>query len=299
MVIVNESLSEAAARADTGERDEYDGGPGRGSPESMPTAMPKAGRRGAEAGGRAGAVWLQRMPSLVPHLSPRVAIGPATAADADWTHDAAVGAAHTARGQARPYLVVKRLFDIVAATTLLIVLSPLMLLLAGVVRLDSRGPILFRQRRVGKHGDSFEMLKFRTMVAERRRRSGPPPPHGERRRVHKSASDPRVTRVGRFLRRTSLDELPQLWNILKGEMSLVGPRPELPDIVGRYELWQHARHRVTPGLTGWWQVNRDGTKLMHEATELDVYYVEHLSLKLDVQILFRTVQVVLRGRGAF
>ena len=101
------------------------------------------------------------------------------------------------------------------------------------------------------------------------------------------------------MRRTCLDEVPQLWNVLRGEMSLVGPRPELPEIVARYEPWQHQRHAVTPGLTGWWQVNRNGRRLMHESTELDLYYLEHWSVGLDLVILCRTLLIVIRGVGAF
>ena len=122
---------------------------------------------------------------------------------------------------------------------------------------------------------------------------------GERRQRHKSARDPRVTRIGRYLRRSCLDELPQLWNVVRGEMSLVGPRPELPSIVERYEPWQHARHAVSPGITGWWQVNRTADNLMHEATELDIYYVHNHSLLLDLRILVRTFGAVIDGRGAY
>jgi lipopolysaccharide/colanic/teichoic acid biosynthesis glycosyltransferase len=144
------------------------------------------------------------------------------------------------------------------------------------------------------------MLKFRTMIPERRsRQDGPPPGVDERRKRHKSAADPRVTRVGRFLRRSCLDEVPQFWNVLRGDMSLVGPRPELPEIVAQYASWQHARHSVVPGITGWWQVNRRPDRLMHEDTELDLYYVENWSLRLDMLILMRTASVVIRGLGAF
>jgi len=162
------------------------------------------------------------------------------------------------------------------------------------------GPILFRQRRVGLNEHPIDIWKFRTMYADRRSANlGPPSAQAERRRRHKSRRDPRVTPFGRFLRRTSLDELPQLWNILRGDMSMVGPRPELPEIVAGYEEWQHARHAVRPGLTGWWQVNRPPDRLMHEVVELDIYYVKHRSLWLDLKILFRTVNAVLRGTGAF
>ena len=142
--------------------------------------------------------------------------------------------------RSRPYRPVKRGIDLIVSLTALIALAPVLLFLALVVALDSKGPILFRQTRVGQFGRTFSMLKFRTMRPERRvRRGAPPQDVGERRRRHKSIGDPRVTRVGRFLRRTCLDELPQLWNVLRGEMSLVGPRPELPSIVERYERLSH------------------------------------------------------------
>jgi lipopolysaccharide/colanic/teichoic acid biosynthesis glycosyltransferase len=173
-------------------------------------------------------------------------------------------------------------------------------LIGLAIKLDSPGPVLFRQVRIGKHGRPFVMLKFRTMIADRRlRNNGPPEGLEERRRVHKSPRDPRITPIGRFLRRTCLDELPQLWNVLRGSMSLVGPRPELPAIVALYEPWQHSRHLVAPGITGWWQINRDGVHLMHQSTELDLFYLEHWSLGLDLRILASTFLFVLRGIGAF
>jgi lipopolysaccharide/colanic/teichoic acid biosynthesis glycosyltransferase len=194
----------------------------------------------------------------------------------------------------------KRVLDLVCATVLVLALLPVLLLLALLIVVDSGPPVLFRQTRVGRHGIEFEMLKFRTMQPERRRHDvGPPPNLRERRIRHKSTADPRVTRVGRVLRRTCLDEFPQLWNVLRGEMSLVGPRPELPAIVARYEPWQHARHQVMPGITGWWQVTRSSDRLMHEATDLDLHYVYHRSFWLDLQILARTPLAVIHGRGAF
>jgi lipopolysaccharide/colanic/teichoic acid biosynthesis glycosyltransferase len=200
----------------------------------------------------------------------------------------------------RAYLIAKRVLDVAVAALLLILLSPMLLLISAAIKFDCPGAVLFRQRRIGQSGCSFEMLKFRTMRPDRRVQiSSETPPFGERRRVHKSARDPRVTRIGRILRRTGLDELPQLWNVVKGEMSLVGPRPELPEIVAQYESWQHARHAVLPGITGWWQVNRDGQRLMHQATEFDMYYIEHQSLSLDLLIMMRTVGVLLRGLGAY
>jgi lipopolysaccharide/colanic/teichoic acid biosynthesis glycosyltransferase len=192
----------------------------------------------------------------------------------------------------------KRVFDVVLAGGLLVVLSPVLAVVAIAIKLDSPGPVLFRQERVGYLGRPIRIVKFRTMRPDRRKRVGKPP-GPERRRVHKSTHDPRVTRLGRILRRTCIDELPQLWNVLRGDLSLVGPRPELPEIVAQYETWQHVRHTVKPGLTGWWQVNRDGQRLMHEQTELDLLYLEKQSFLLDVQIVLRTVGVVFRGLGAF
>jgi lipopolysaccharide/colanic/teichoic acid biosynthesis glycosyltransferase len=200
----------------------------------------------------------------------------------------------------RSYLAFKRGLDILVCLTLLIALSWLFVLVAVAVKVSSPGPIFFRQARVGRHGQPFTMVKFRTMRPERRRANiSLPAGMPERRRRHKGRADPRVTCVGRFLRRTCLDELPQFWNVLRGDMSLVGPRPELPEIVATYQAWQHARHLVTPGITGWWQVNRDPRRLMHEATELDLHYVRHQSLALDVWILLRTVGAIVRGSGAF
>jgi lipopolysaccharide/colanic/teichoic acid biosynthesis glycosyltransferase len=188
----------------------------------------------------------------------------------------------------------------VLASTALVILAPLLAVVGVVIVCDSPGPVLFRQLRVGKGGRTFVMLKFRTMRPDRRKQTlGLPANMPERRQVHKSPHDPRITRAGRFLRRSSLDEVPQLWNVLRGDMSLVGPRPELPEIVAKYEPWQHLRHVVPPGITGWWQVNRDGVRLMHEATELDLYYVEHWSVRLDLLILARTLLVAMRGVGAF
>jgi lipopolysaccharide/colanic/teichoic acid biosynthesis glycosyltransferase len=196
--------------------------------------------------------------------------------------------------------ILKRLLDVALAFIILVMLLPLLLMIGLMVWLDSGGPILFRQRRIGRYGLEFEILKFRTMIADWHDRKVGPVFHADaHRQVHKLPDDPRVTRVGRFLRRTSLDELPQLWNVLVGDMSLVGPRPELPHIVANYETWQHARHLVRPGITGWWQINRDGTRLMHETTELDLYYVQHKSLRLDLEILVRTIPAVIRGTGAF
>ena len=198
------------------------------------------------------------------------------------------------------YLLVKRIIDVSCAAGLLLVVLPLLGVVALAVKLTSPGPVILRQRRVGYLGRDFYILKFRSMIQDRRRSDSEiMPPLVDRRGRHKAPNDPRITRVGRFLRRTALDELPQLLNVLRGEMSLVGPRPELPEIVARYELWQHARHLVMPGLTGWWQINRDADSLMCEATHLDLYYVEHCSLWFDLVILLRTGGALIRGTGAY
>ncbi len=198
------------------------------------------------------------------------------------------------------YLLVKRIFDVSCAAVMVVLSFPLLAGIALAIKLTSPGPVILRQRRIGYLGRDLYILKFRSMIQDRRRATSDiMPPLVDRRQRHKSPHDPRITGVGRFIRRTALDELPQLWNVLRGEMSLVGPRPELPEIVAGYQPWQHARHLVLPGLTGWWQVNRDGTSLMCEATELDLYYVEHCSLGLDLMILLRTAGVLIRGTGAY
>ena len=194
--------------------------------------------------------------------------------------------------------VFKPTFDFVMSAVLVVLLSPLLLLVAAALRLENRGPVLFRQTRIGRQGRTFVAWKFRTMIPDRRSNTAP---YGgpERRLRHKTRNDPRVTRLGKLLRRTSIDELPQLFNVLRGEMSLVGPRPELPDIVARYAPWQHRRHLVKPGITGWWQVRGRSELPMHENTELDLYYVMHQSLGLDLRILAETVRAVVGCSGAF
>ncbi|GAB4524428.1 MAG: sugar transferase [Anaerolineales bacterium] len=194
----------------------------------------------------------------------------------------------------------KRAFDLLVSVLLLPFLLPVMALIAVLIRLDSPGPVLFRQMRVGENGRPFEMLKFRTMVDGAEAMLAQVAQYdAEGNLIHKRPDDPRVTRVGRVLRRLSLDELPQIFNVLKGEMSLVGPRPELPALVEQYQPWQHKRFAVPPGITGWWQVNGRSERMMHLHTEDDLYYVKNYSLLLDVYILYRTVWAVLSGKGAY
>jgi exopolysaccharide biosynthesis polyprenyl glycosylphosphotransferase len=206
----------------------------------------------------------------------------------------------------------KRALDIALAAALLVFLAPVLSCIALAIRLSSAGPILLRQQRVGEHGRVFAMLKFRTMYpiqesgeacprtrAGAGRADGDAGPAGAEGDAHKALDDPRVTPLGRYLRRASLDELPQLVNVLRGQMSLVGPRPELPWIVARYEPWQHARHVVPPGMTGWWQINGRSELPLHLNTQLDLFYIQNFSVLLDLRILARTLGVVIRGRGAF
>ena len=177
---------------------------------------------------------------------------------------------------------------------------PAIELVALAVHLDSSGPILFRQKRVGARGEPFEMLKFRTMVTDAEARLGEIADGHETNAVlFKKRDDPRVTRVGRILRRYSLDELPQLLNVLRGDMSLVGPRPPLPAEVEKYEPDAIRRLRVQPGLTGLWQVSGRSDLSWEESLRLDLWYVDNWSLVLDLQILFRTLRAVLRGAGAY
>ncbi|MGC9974260.1 MAG: sugar transferase [Gaiellaceae bacterium] len=180
----------------------------------------------------------------------------------------------------------KRGLDVVVAGFGLIVASPLLALAAFAIKLEDRGPVLYRQQRVGKDGSDFELLKLRTMVVGAEKL-------GAGYAVNRG--DPRITRVGRMLRRLSLDELPQLWNILRGDMSVVGPRPTLRYQVDNYTAQQRRRLEVKPGLTGWAQVNGRASLPWDERIELDVWYVEHRSIWLDLRILARTPLALFHG----
>jgi exopolysaccharide biosynthesis polyprenyl glycosylphosphotransferase len=195
---------------------------------------------------------------------------------------------------------IKRLFDIVVTLLLLPFALPPMALIALAVRLEGPGPILLHQVRAGENGRPFKMHKFRTMVENAdslRHLVERTDEHG--RLIHKSANDPRVTRLGRFLRRMTLDELPQFFNVLQGEMSLVGPRPEMPHLVEQYEAWQRKRFAVPPGMTGWWQIHGRSDKPMHLHTEEDLYYIQHYSPWLDIEIMLKTLGAILSRRGAY
>lgn len=197
--------------------------------------------------------------------------------------------------------IMKRTFDISIASLGLMVASPFMLVIAIAVKLDSPGPILFKQERIGEGGKIFKMYKFRSMVQNAEALQAQVNVTDENgNTIHKRRNDPRVTRVGRIIRKTSLDELPQLINVLNGSMSVVGPRPELPWIVNeQYQKWQYRRFAVPQGITGWWQVNGRSEKPMHLNTDEDLYYIQNYSFWLDMKIILKTVPALMRGKGAF
>jgi lipopolysaccharide/colanic/teichoic acid biosynthesis glycosyltransferase len=186
--------------------------------------------------------------------------------------------------------VTRRLIDVLCSATALALSAPVLLATMLAVRLESRGPALYRQRRAGLQGAEFEVLKVRTMVDGAERIGAG---------LAIDADDPRITRVGAILRRTSLDELPNLLNVLRGEMSLIGPRPTLPAQVAQYTERQRRRLEIRPGITGWAQVHGRASLPWAERIELDLYYIEHRSLRLDLRILWRTVAIVLGGSGVY
>jgi exopolysaccharide biosynthesis polyprenyl glycosylphosphotransferase len=191
----------------------------------------------------------------------------------------------------------KRALDVVGSLLALVLLTPLFLLVAIAVRLSSRGPVLFRQPRVGKGGRSFDLLKFRTMYEGADERKHELLHLNEADGLFKIAADPRITPLGRVLRRCSVDELPQLINVLRGEMSLVGPRPLVVEEDSRIQGWLRRRLDVTPGMTGIWQVLGSARIPLHEMVKLDYLYRANWSLWLDIKILIRTVPFVLARRG--
>jgi exopolysaccharide biosynthesis polyprenyl glycosylphosphotransferase len=201
-------------------------------------------------------------------------------------------------GLSRSSELLKRLLDLVGASLCLVLLAPLLLILAGAIKLDSRGPLFFLQPRVGRGGRTFRIVKFRSMVHGADRAKAQLRQQNEAEGgLFKIEADPRITRVGRLLRRTSLDELPQLFNVLAGHMSLVGPRPLVPDEDALIEGWQRRRLAVKPGMTGLWQIFGSSRIPMHEMVKIDYLYGANWSIWLDLKILLRTVPYVLRGRG--
>ena len=197
------------------------------------------------------------------------------------------------------YEVIKRLIDVVCSFLGVLVLSPLFIIIAIIIKTTSKGPAFFSQKRVGKNGKEFDMYKFRSMVvnaeelkeklAAQNEMSGP---------MFKMKDDPRVTKVGKFIRKTSIDELPQLWNVLKGDMSLVGPRPSLPKEVAQFEKWMYKRLEVKPGLTCYWQVSGRNNIDFEDWMKLDIKYVDERSTWIDIKLIFKTVGVLFGDKNA-
>ena len=197
------------------------------------------------------------------------------------------------------YEICKRAIDIIGAISGLLLLSPVIVIVACAIKFTSKGPIFFSQKRVGKNGELFDMYKFRSMVVnaeelkekleQQNERYGP---------MFKMKDDPRVTKVGRFIRKTSLDELPQLWNVLKGDMSLVGPRPSLPKEVAQFEKWMYKRLSVKPGLTCFWQVSGRNNIDFEDWMKLDIKYVDERNIWIDIKLIFKTVLVLFGDKNA-
>ena len=197
------------------------------------------------------------------------------------------------------YEIIKRLIDVICSFIGVVVLSPLFIVIAIIIKATSKGPVFFSQKRVGKNGKEFDMYKFRSMVvnaeelkeklASQNEMSGP---------MFKMKDDPRVTKVGKFIRKTSIDELPQLWNVLKGDMSLVGPRPSLPKEVAQFESWMYKRLEVKPGLTCYWQVSGRNNIDFEDWMKLDIRYVEERSLFVDIKLILKTIFVLFGDKNA-
>jgi len=190
----------------------------------------------------------------------------------------------------RVQLFLKRLFDLLISALALILLSPLMALIALAIKLDDRGPVLYVQDRVGKDGKIFRCYKFRTMIVGAENKGLG---------LEVAKDDPRITRVGRFLRHWTLDEIPQLFNVLRGDMSIIGPRPTVPSQVARYTPWQRRRLEVRPGMAGWAWIHGRNRIPWRQRIELDVWYVEHWSLVLDFHILLKAFTILLRREGLY
>ena len=198
------------------------------------------------------------------------------------------------------YKSVKRVFDLVISTIGLIMLSPIFLILAIIVKLDSKGPVFFAHTRYGKNGKKFKMYKFRTMYenAQDMINDFTPEQMKEWKENFKLQDDPRITKVGKFLRKTSLDELPQIVNIIKGDLSIIGPRPVIEEELEKYGENKEKFLSVTPGLTGYWQANGRSSTTYEQRMEMELYYIDHISPKLDFKIFFKTIESVIKKEGA-
>lgn len=198
------------------------------------------------------------------------------------------------------YKFVKRTTDVVLASVALVILSPVFLIIAIAIKLDSKGPVFFKHTRIGKNGKIIKLYKFRSMVinAEALIKSFTPEQMKEYKENYKLTNDPRITRVGNILRKTSLDELPQLINIIKGDLSIIGPRPVVAEELKKYQYNIDKFLSVTPGLTGYWAANGRSNTTYEERMEMELYYIDNLSLKMDLKVFFKTILSVVKKEGA-
>lgn len=199
-----------------------------------------------------------------------------------------------------PYKVVKRIMDVVLSSIALVVLSPVFAIIAAAIKLESKGPVFFKHTRIGKNGKIIKIYKFRSMVenAENLIQKFTPEQMKEYKENYKLTDDPRITKVGKFLRKTSLDELPQLINIIKGELSIIGPRPVVQEELEKYGSDAKKFLSVTPGLTGYWAANGRSCTSYEQRMEMELFYVDNLSFKMDVKVFFKTIEAVIKREGA-
>lgn len=199
-----------------------------------------------------------------------------------------------------PYRYIKRFMDVTLATIALVVLSPIFLIIAIAIKIESKGPVFFKHTRIGKNGKIIKLYKFRSMVinAEELIKSFTPEQMQEYKENYKLTNDPRITKIGKFLRKTSLDELPQLLNIIKGELSIIGPRPVVTDELEKYGANTKKFLSVTPGLTGYWAANGRSCTTYEQRMQMELYYIDNLSLKMDIKVFFKTIEAVIKREGA-
>ena len=198
------------------------------------------------------------------------------------------------------YIKIKRVIDVILASVALIFLSPLFAIIAIAIKIDSKGPVFFAHKRIGKNGKIIKLYKFRSMVinAEELIKSFTPEQMREYKENYKLTNDSRITKVGKFLRKTSLDELPQLINIINGDLSIIGPRPVVADELEKYGVNKDKFLSVTPGLTGYWAANGRSNTTYEQRMEMELYYIDNLSLKMDIKVFFKTILSVLKKEGA-
>lgn len=198
------------------------------------------------------------------------------------------------------YIKVKRVIDVILASIALILLSPAFAIISIAIKIDSKGPVFFAHKRIGKNGRIIKLYKFRSMVinAEELIKSFTPEQMKEYKENYKLTNDPRITKVGKFLRKTSLDELPQLINIINGDLSIIGPRPVVADELEKYGVNKDKFLSVTPGLTGYWAANGRSNTTYEQRMEMELYYIDNLSLKMDIKVFFKTILSVVKKEGA-